>query len=114
RVELEPGRYVKMYEQDAIEAGHIKPKRQEPAQEKQRRKVQDKQRLPAQDKAAEPELEPEAEAADFTVIEGVGKATARALAANGVTTFDELQEAGELDYLSAGVNAAIEAWRNGG
>jgi len=104
-----------MYEQDAIEAGHIKPKRQEPAQDKQRRKVQDKQRRPQQDKAAElePELEPEAEVADFTVIEGVGKATARALAANGITTFDELRDAGELDYLTPQVNEAIETWRVG-
>jgi predicted flap endonuclease-1-like 5' DNA nuclease len=109
RVQVGPGRFVKMYEADAIAAGYMaapQAKAQPPAQ--------NKMRLPAENKA--PELEPEEvpEPDDFTVIDGVGPATARALAANGITTFAQLRTAGELGYLTATVNAAIEEWRKHG
>lgn len=109
RVEISPGRVVKMYEADAVAAGHIaapQAKAQPPAQ--------NKMRLPAENKAPEAEAEPEAPADDFTAIDGVGPATARALAANGITTFAQLRTAGELGYLTATVNAAIEEWRKHG
>lgn len=48
---------------------------------------------------------------DLTTIPGVGKASARALAAHGVTTLDALKEAQDLDYLPAKVLAAIAEWR---
>lgn len=107
KVHLGNGRYVKMHREDAIAAGHIdapQEKAQPQPQTKERPKRQDKQITPQETKAAQP-------ADDFTVIDGVGPATARALEANGVTTFDELRDAGDLDYLSASVNAAIEEWR---
>lgn len=121
RVELQPGRYAKMYKQDAIEQGLIEPDEEEAEQssagKKQRPPSQDKMRRPEKDKGQAPEPEdaaPPEPTDDFTEIDGVGPATARALAAHGVETFDELREAGELDYLSASVNAAIEEWRNSG
>jgi predicted flap endonuclease-1-like 5' DNA nuclease len=101
RVERAPGQIVKMYRADAERLGYIK------AQEK----PQDKQRLPEQNKAPEPEEKPQAD--DFTVIPGVGPATARALAANGITTFDALRAAGSIDYLTEKANQAIQDWRNG-
>lgn len=112
RVKLSEGRYVKMYEADAIAAGHIEA----PPQTKAKPKPQDKQIKPQETKESEqPDPEPETKAVeDFTVIDGVGPATARALEANGILTLDELRDAGELDFLSASVNAAIETWREAG
>ncbi len=129
KVKLSPGRYVKMYEADAIAQGLIDaPVRQ--AQDrpvKSRPAAKDKMRRPEQDKAAKnraakaeegPEVnhraeitKPEAEADDFKAIDGVGPATARALAAHGIETFEELHDAGELDFLNAPLNAVIERWR---
>lgn len=123
RVKLQEGRYAKMYRQDAIEQGLLEPdedeKKEQSAPQKKSRPAQgDKMRQPQKDKgAAEQSVEdaaPPEPDDDFTTIDGVGPATARALAANGVETFEALREAGELDYLSATVNAAIEEWRNSG
>jgi predicted flap endonuclease-1-like 5' DNA nuclease len=109
RVEVSPGRIVKMYEADAVAQGLIEPSKEKAAPTtKQKPKPQDKQQLPGETK----EPEQPAPADDFTVIDGVGPATARALAANGITTLDELASAGELDYLTATVNAAIQTWRD--
>lgn len=109
-VELAPGRFVKMYEQDAIDRGLIKAKPQ----------AKNKMRVPKENKApAVPAVEEESEAPeaaapdDFTQIAGVGQATARALVAHGITTFAQLREAVELAYLNTRTNQAIEAWRNG-
>lgn len=107
KVQIGPGQYIKMYREDAIKAGHIKA--QPPAQ--------NKMRTPAADKAVEPpesveEKTPEAPPADdFTAIDGVGPATARALVAHGITTFEQLKAAGELSYLAPKANEAIAAWR---
>ncbi len=111
RVQISPGRFVKMYEADAVAKGLIAA-----PQEKAQPPARNKMRLPEQDKAPEPVEEPaqEQQADDFTTIPGVGPATARALAASGITTFAQLRDAGTLDYLTAAVNAAIEEWRHGG
>lgn len=116
KVEISPGRFVKMHQADAIARGLILP-------EKKRRPTgRDKMRAPGRDKGAPPQSppgggrddEPESERVDdFTVIPGVGPATARVLVTRGITTFEQLRQAGELTYLSERVNAAIEEWRSG-
>lgn len=108
RVELQPGRFVKMHEADAVEQGLIEPKK------KSRPKPNDKQRLPQKDKASStptPEEEqPEQQADDFTIIDGVGPATARALAAHGITTFADLKATENFDFLGAKTAEAITEW----
>jgi len=106
KVQIRPGQYVKMYEADAIEKGFIKPKP----------KPQVKSKPPQEDKMQRPEENKEAEpvSADFASIPGVGPATARAIVAHGILTFDQLREAGELPYLTGNVNKAIEEWRDSG
>jgi predicted flap endonuclease-1-like 5' DNA nuclease len=97
RVQIGPDQYRKMYEADAERLGLIKA----------RSKPEDKMiERPADTKAEEP-----VKADDFTAIPGVGKAAARALVAHGITTFEQLRQAGELDYLSGKINRAIEEWR---
>jgi len=105
RVEIAKGQFRKMYEADAIAAGLIKA----------RPPAQNKMQVPAENKSADPAPEPEErpQADDFTVIPGVGQATARALVAHGIATFDELRDAGKLDYLSEKANQAIQDWRDG-
>lgn len=107
-IQISPGRYVKMYESDAIAKGLLKAKPQ-PANKMQK---------PPQNKASKvtpseekPEEKPPTD--DFTTISGVGPATARALMAHGIISFDQLRSAGKLDYLSAKTMQAIEVWRNG-
>lgn len=100
RVEIGPGQYRMMYQADAERLGLVKA----------REPVQNKMVEPAENKATEPEP---ARADDFTAIAGVGRAAARALAANGIATFEQLRAAGRFDYLTERVNQAIEAWRNG-
>jgi predicted flap endonuclease-1-like 5' DNA nuclease len=107
-IQISPGRYVKMYESDAIAKGLLKAKPQ-PA---------NKMRVPSQNKAApeeKPEVPPEVKppADDFMTIPGIGKATARALETHGITTFEQLRSAGTLVYLSDKMNKVIESWRNG-
>jgi hypothetical protein len=109
RVEISPGRFVKMHEQDAVAAGHIKPKGRPPQEE-------DKQRPAGGDKsgAGQPAGKPAGEPVtmdDLTTVAGVGRATARALQARGITTFEQLRQAGPLDYLSPQTMQAIEQWR---
>ena len=107
-IQISPGRFVKMYEADAIARGLLKAKPQAP----------NKMRVPGQNKTAPEEklempVEEKPPADDFTTIPGVGPATARALVTHGVTSFDQLRSAGKLDYLSSKTMQAIEAWRNG-
>jgi predicted flap endonuclease-1-like 5' DNA nuclease len=104
KVEIGPGQYVKMYEADAIKQGHIKSK---PAEK-------NKMLTPERDKAkeeAKPQYEPPKTSDDFTEIAGVGPATARSLMAHGITTFQELIDAGDLDFVSPQTMKAIEEWR---
>ena len=125
RVELQPGRFVKKYEEDAVldgyaededgvwrlAAGGPKKKGGKPQETKIRKPQEDKGKRPAEEKA--PAEEPPVPADDFTVIDGVGPATARALAAHEIRTFDELREA-RLDFLTGQALAAIEEWRTDG
>jgi predicted flap endonuclease-1-like 5' DNA nuclease len=121
RVELGPGRYVKMHRAD-VEAKELtgkvhpadKDKLKKPAGEKSLPPQGDKVSPPQGDKAAPPESTPEPFMPDdFTAIDGVGKATARALVAHKIMTFEQLKAAGSLDYITPAAMAAIEAWRNG-
>lgn len=107
-IDLGKGRFVKMYEADAIAQGLLKAKPQAP----------NKMRVPGQNKAApvekteaQPEEKPPAD--DFTTIAGVGPATARALVSHGITTFEQLKAESGLDYLTTKTMQAIEDWRNG-
>jgi predicted flap endonuclease-1-like 5' DNA nuclease len=123
-----------MYEADAIAQGLIKPpasKVRTPPANKMRKpppenkigqrivatgshepqtvmaeivKLEDEVALNAE--APPPEEQPGPES-----IPGIGKASARALAAHGVITLDALKEAQDLDYLPAKVLAAIAKWR---
>lgn len=104
RVRHADGHYTKMYEADAIAAGLIPGNKQARAPENKMIAT------PSENKAvAEPD---EAPADDFTTIPGVGKASARSLVAQGITSFAQLKSAelGELN-LSAGVLKSIEEWR---
>lgn len=130
RVELQPGRFVKKYQADAVEEGYAedgdgvwrlsaepKKKGSKPQETKIRKPQEDKSRpAPEEDgtKAEAPEpLEPSGLAPDedFTVIDGVGPATQRALAAHGIKTFEALREA-DLSFLSGQALAAIQEWRS--
>jgi predicted flap endonuclease-1-like 5' DNA nuclease len=94
KIEVSPGRLVKMYEADAIAAGHIKAKTKAlPAAE-------DKMLLPAENKTAD----------DFSAIPGIGPAAARAIAAHGIATYDDLKAA-DLSFLPKRAQEAIEAWK---
>lgn len=116
KVKISEGRFVKMYEADAIAQGLI------PDPKKARPRPHDKMLSPEGDKSAtgamrqsgEPEPEPPAPPpvmADFESIEGIGPASARALAAHGITTFDELAAAEKLSFLTPQAREAIEAWK---
>lgn len=96
KIELQPGRFVKMYEQDAIAQGLVEPKAKPPKHDKMQRPEENKIQAPEEDKAAESEAQP---ADDFTQIPGVGPATARAIVAHNITTFEQLREAPSLDFL---------------
>jgi predicted flap endonuclease-1-like 5' DNA nuclease len=140
RVELAPGQFVKMYEQDAIEAGHIQPKEKpvEKAEEKSRPPEGNKMRPPSGDKAstgsASGESADTAESDDAAAgsghelpddgmssapddfakhINGVGLATARLLNSHGIFTFDQLRAAEDLSFLPPLQQQAVEDWRNG-
>ena len=135
-VEISKGRYVKMYEADAIAQGKIKPPAA--AEKKLRIPPANKMWKPEANKVSSPvvgdpgavdpqaimveivklenETPPPEELAtsqdDLTTIPGVGKASARALAAHGVETLEALKAAQDLDYLPAKVLAAIAKWRS--
>ncbi len=104
------GRWVKMYEADAVAQGLVmaagEPKAR-PAQE-------DKARPATNDKGGETAVAPvaasaEAEVDDFTTIDGVGRATARRLVAQGIVTFAQLRQA-DLGFLSSLQQQVIRDW----
>jgi predicted flap endonuclease-1-like 5' DNA nuclease len=104
KVQIGPGQYRKMYQADAEAAGLLKAKPQ----------VQNKMQAPAQNKApklAQP-VEEAPPAADFTTIPGVGPATARALTAHGITTFEQLRHINSPDFLPPKAVQAIADWLN--
>jgi len=109
KIPIGRGQFVKMYESDAIAKGLL-PSKAKP-------QAENKMRLPTatQNKSApqEPEAVSAPTADDFTTIMGVGPATARALVANGITTFEQLRQAGALTYVTPRTMQAIEAWRSG-
>jgi len=107
KVQIGRGQFVKMYEADAIAKGLLPSKAKPPAD--------NKMRLPTENKSTPQETEAESTppADDFTTIPGVGPATARALVANGITTFEQLRQAGALGYVTPKTMQAIEAWRSG-
>jgi predicted flap endonuclease-1-like 5' DNA nuclease len=108
RVDLGGGRMVKMYEADAIAGGHLPGKEQPATGTKSRPPREDKSRPPQGDKADDDE----AEVADFAgEITGVGPAAQRALAAAGITTFEQLRTADVERVLSGQALKAVEAWR---
>lgn len=109
RVRHPDGHITHMYEADAIEAGLL------PAKAKMKTTPANKMAPAPDDKAPAPAPAPvEAVPDDFTTISGVGRASARSLAAQGITTFSQLRTAdlGRLS-LSKAVVAAIEEWRGG-
>lgn len=120
RVEIAPGRFVKMYRADVETQGLAdkvhpadKDKLKRPQGDKSQPPAGDKSQPPQGNKTAEEPTPPASEPDDFATIHGVGKATARALVAHGIKTFEQLKAAGTLDYLTPAAQAAIEAWRNG-
>jgi predicted flap endonuclease-1-like 5' DNA nuclease len=125
RVELEPGRFVKMYKEDARAQGLLAPKKERrPTGDKARRPENDKARRPDADKASTRVLidseEPEivevtigGKAEDLTVVDGIGEAAAAMLHECGILTLDELRAVETCD-LPARVARAIERWRDGG
>ena len=107
-VKISPGRFVKMYEADAIAKGLIPGAKAKP-------QAENKMLSPAKNKALE-EAPPEEklQADEFTSITGVGPATARALVSHGIITFAQLREPGDLAYLTAKTREAINVWRASG
>lgn len=113
RVELEPGRFVKMHREDAIAQRLLKPKAKRPAEDK-RRQVEEDKGTRGQGKEVSTRVLTEAGKAlndDFTEIRGIGKATAAMLYARGVWTFEGLRTV-DLEGLPEYVRRVVEEWRN--
>lgn len=108
RVQISGTRFVKMYKQDAIAQGLYK----------ERKQVENKMLVPEENKKVEaPKVEaPKVEApkvmVDFTTIPGVGVSASEKLQANGIHTFEDLNEA-DLDFLPRSTQKAIEAFLAG-
>ena len=108
KVEIAPGRLVKMSEQDAIDKGLIK--KRQPPQNKMIAPPPDNNMIPVPvttgNKADDKPI-----ADDFSSIPGIGAASARAIIANGITTLAQLRNS-ECKFLSVRAREAIEAWKN--
>lgn len=103
RVELQPGRFVKMHRQHAIEAGLLN------APQKMRTvKTENKMVVPVMNKA---EIEEPENQDDFSTIPGVGKATIELLHHQGIFTFAQLRAA-DLSGLYYRARQAVEDWRS--
>jgi predicted flap endonuclease-1-like 5' DNA nuclease len=118
RVELEPGRFVKMHRGDARKMGLLEPargKKREPSGDKMRRPERDKVSTRILIDSEEPEIVEVTiggKAEDLTVVDGIGAATAAMLHERGILTLDELRRVETVD-LPARVARAIERWRDG-
>lgn len=116
RVELEPGRFVKMYKKDAQARGLLDgQKKRQPTGDKVRRPEQNKGQPPPQPspkvgKGAEVSTRVIAE--DLTVIPGIGEAAAAILRERGILTLEELQRV-ETEDLPGRVRRAVEEWLDG-
>ena len=110
RVTLPAGNMVKMYTQDAIAAGYIKAPQNKAMPAPAENKMMP---TPAENKAqpAPPQVDADLLPSDFKLIKGLGKASARMLVANGVTTCEQLRTA-DISFLPAKVQKAVEDWRN--
>lgn len=105
-VKLGDRHYVKMYEQDAIAAGHLPARvKAQPAN-----KMQPSE---ANKTVTSPDGQPNPEADDLTTIPGIGLGVARSLAARGIVTFDQLRSASDVSFLSKRAQAAVEDWKHG-
>lgn len=109
RVEVSPGRFVKMHREDAVKGGYMAAP---PPQEKSKPATEDKMKRAAEDKSLSTGREEVDVEADFTSIAGIGPATARVLKLNGITTFEALRNAGTLTFISAASRQAIEKWKD--
>lgn len=115
QVQIGPGRYAKMYEQDAIKQGLIQKVRKPAVDNKMvgLRAVK-AEVLTVDAPAGEPQVEMpvpgEIIRDDFTEIEGIGRASRDALYAHGVNTFDDLLTA-DVSFLSAGARAVVDGWK---
>jgi predicted flap endonuclease-1-like 5' DNA nuclease len=109
RVTLPAGNIVKMYTQDAIAMGLITPPQTKamPAPENKMMPA------PAENKAqhAPPQVDADLLPSDFKLIKGLGRASARMLVAQGITSCEQLRTA-DVSFLSPKVQKAIEDWRN--
>lgn len=125
KVEIYPGRYVKMYQADAEAQGLLKPsEKAKPATGNKTLPPTGNKTLPPTadktapaGKTAETDAPAHADPApvdDFTTIQGIGLASARALVARDITTFEQLRQAGQLEFLSPSARQAIEKWRQDG
>lgn len=118
KVEVSPGRYVKMYRADAEARGLVSPAQSSAATATKAQPPTENKMLPpsgnktAAADAPPPQAPPAAD--DFTTILGIGRASARALVANGITTFAQLRQATQLDFLSVTARQAVEQWRKDG
>jgi predicted flap endonuclease-1-like 5' DNA nuclease len=108
KIKIGRGQFVKMYEADAIAKGLL-PSKAKPLTQN---KMLDPTATQNKSAPTEPEAESTPPVDDFTTIQGVGPATARALVANGITSFEQLRQAGALAYVTPRTMQAIEAWRN--
>lgn len=117
RVELEPGRWVKMHKAHAIEAGLLEEKKREPTEDKMLRPGEDKSQesideVPETAQERDAELESVESGDDLTEIPGVGPSTAEDLRAAGYETLDDVRSA-DLSGLDGRARDAIERWRDG-
>lgn len=104
KVKIGPNRFAKMYRQDAIARGLI-PEPEEKKPKKQRRPVADKMRRGAVNKAIKKH-----QADDFSIIRGIGPATATILHVRGILTFEQLARA-DVSWLPGRTRRAVEDWR---
>jgi len=110
RVTLPAGNMVKMYTQDAIAMGLIAPPQNKAMPAPAENKMMP---MPAENKVqpAPSQVDADLLPSDFKLIKGLGRASARMLVANGVTSCEQLRTA-DVSFLSPKVQKAIEDWRN--